>query len=612
MAKITGAGGLGGDNLVLPNSPEVKKEVRDGGCLITFLEVAVGILDRLSETLNEIQKDEVRFVRDCLQAGPDATQVPCMMGDTTDSVDDEARAKDTKVRGNIRQTFSRLRSEVGSDYGEHTKENGAGSRGEDDTTTKSEMTEELKSAEKLKDKPKRPNSHLRGGLHASQSAGNIDKAMDVGMFNGGVPWMGPVVSRWPPNSPLADADRVSVEAIFFDSVNRWEMDIFRVHELTLGMPLLHVGWEILQRSGVFSEFAMTPAKAAAFLKAAEAKYEPDGEVSYHNNVHAADVAQTVWATIMDLGVNAFFDPMDRFTSLMAAIIHDMGHDGRTNAFHVNIQDRLAIRYNDRSVLENFHVATGFRLMLVNKGTNFLEFMPKVQLAVFRREVIDMVLSTDMTQHFSKLAEFGEHAKVFGQEPEDWQGNDVAMHALRALLLHAADISNQAKPMHMASAWTARCLNEFFSQGDMERQLGVPVSPLCDRDATEIPESQVGFIQFIVQPTWESVARVLPNVRTVCVTQVERNLQDWKKMTGIVKSLDQLAGREWRRSSTAGQNGNGLEKRNGKTAPRPTLELKTKVSQNRLATVDKCKLMSALADLKTSTHMDSDEESVFSI
>lgn len=52
-----------------------------------------------------------------------------------------------------------------------------------------------------------------------------------------------------------------------------------------------------------------------------------------------------------------------FGYLLSAIIHDLGHPGLTNDFMVAHKDALAIQYNDVSVLENYHVAEGFRIIL---------------------------------------------------------------------------------------------------------------------------------------------------------------------------------------------------------------------------------------------------------
>jgi hypothetical protein len=44
-----------------------------------------------------------------------------------------------------------------------------------------------------------------------------------------------------------------------------------------------------------------------------------------------------------------------------------------------------------------------------------------------------------------------------------------------LLLKAADVSNPAKATPLYLFWTDRIIEEFYAQGDEEKQLGLPVS-----------------------------------------------------------------------------------------------------------------------------------------
>lgn len=48
--------------------------------------------------------------------------------------------------------------------------------------------------------------------------------------------------------------------------------------------------------------------------------------------------------------------------LCLQVVHDFEHGGLTNDFLVNSLDVLAVRYNDRSPLENHHLAAAFTLM----------------------------------------------------------------------------------------------------------------------------------------------------------------------------------------------------------------------------------------------------------
>mgnify|MGYP002633581687 CR=1 FL=1 len=54
----------------------------------------------------------------------------------------------------------------------------------------------------------------------------------------------------------------------------------------------------------------------------------------------------------------------------AAAVHDFEHPGVNNVFLQKIQDPIAIRHNDISVLESHHIAASFELMLGNTQNNW--------------------------------------------------------------------------------------------------------------------------------------------------------------------------------------------------------------------------------------------------
>lgn len=92
---------------------------------------------------------------------------------------------------------------------------------------------------------------------------------------------------------------------------------------------------------------------ARFLHTIEHKYRRYPEVPYHNNLHAADVAHS---TSFLLDVINVMPSLEVFAGLIAALVHDVDHPGKTNTFLVKTQAPLALLYNDRSVLENHHVS----------------------------------------------------------------------------------------------------------------------------------------------------------------------------------------------------------------------------------------------------------------
>ena len=53
--------------------------------------------------------------------------------------------------------------------------------------------------------------------------------------------------------------------------------------------------------------------------------------------------------------------------------------------------------------------------------------------------------------------------------------------LMKVLLHAADVSNPAKQFAVAKQSAELIVEEFCRQGDLEKETGLKVSPMCERD-----------------------------------------------------------------------------------------------------------------------------------
>jgi len=76
-------------------------------------------------------------------------------------------------------------------------------------------------------------------------------------------------------------------------------------------------------------------------------------VKYHNQVHAADVINHIYDMIFNLDVKDLcnMSHLDIFLTLLSGAAHDMDHPGTNNAFEMKIHSKLAILYNDISILE---------------------------------------------------------------------------------------------------------------------------------------------------------------------------------------------------------------------------------------------------------------------
>lgn len=113
-------------------------------------------------------------------------------------------------------------------------------------------------------------------------------------------------------------------------------------------------------------------KADCFFVAVEETYKQDN--AYHNSMHAADVAQAAMIILKAGRSTVGFSKLEIFSLIIAAAVHDLGHPGYTNDFLINTQHPNAIVYNDRSVNENFHVSSAFRIVMQSEDANIFAGM----------------------------------------------------------------------------------------------------------------------------------------------------------------------------------------------------------------------------------------------
>ena len=64
------------------------------------------------------------------------------------------------------------------------------------------------------------------------------------------------------------------------------------------------------------------------------------------------------------------DNLEFMSCLISACLHDFEHPGVNNAFLVLMNDPIAVRHNDVSVLESHHLAASFQLMMNNEQCNW--------------------------------------------------------------------------------------------------------------------------------------------------------------------------------------------------------------------------------------------------
>ena len=269
------------------------------------------------------------------------------------------------------------------------------------------------------------------------------------------------------------------------------------------------------------------------------------ENPYHTDLHAADISQSllVYYIFGNLQKILDFNDLDLISLFISAAIHDFGHPGYTNNYLINTKNDIAIRYNDQSVLENYHISESFNIIFKKKGCNIFDSFSNDDYKYCRKRIIQCVLSTDMTLHNKEFNFLKAKAATFqiknGENVEkileslDPVTNFNTKQEFLNVMVHAADISNPTKPSDIYKEWAHRCVDEFFRQGDMEKRLGLPVSFNCDRNTVSLSQSQLGFIDAIVMPLFSVVNEFFPGLNFTL-----KNLEANEKYFRGVKEKDE--------------------------------------------------------------------------
>uniref|UniRef100_A0A672SDY6 Phosphodiesterase n=1 Tax=Sinocyclocheilus grahami TaxID=75366 RepID=A0A672SDY6_SINGR len=299
-------------------------------------------------------------------------------------------------------------------------------------------------------------------------------------------------------------DQEDLLAKELEDFDKWGVDIFKISEYSGNRPLTVAMYTIFQERDLLKSFKIPVDTFITYLMALEENYHSD--VAYHNSIHAADVVQSTNVLLSTPALEAVFTDLEILAAMFASAIHDVDHPGVSNQFLINTNSELALMYNDSSVLENHHLAVGFKL-LQEENCDIFQNLTKKQRQSLRKMVIDMVLATDMSKHMNLLADLKtmvETKKVTSLGVLLLDNYSDRIQVLQNMV-HCADLSNPTKPLELYRQWTDRIMVEFFTQGDRERDKGMEISPMCDKHNASIEKSQVGFIDYIVHPLWETWA-----------------------------------------------------------------------------------------------------------
>jgi len=134
------------------------------------------------------------------------------------------------------------------------------------------------------------------------------------------------------------------------------------------------------------------------------------EMPYHNYIHACNVSHTVFGTLLATLSHWWLSDVEVYALMISALCHDLGHQGKTNPFLVEVKHELAVRYNDTSPLENMHCACLFDICTSAEADVFGR-LNKDDYKKARKVCIEAILHTDNANHFAMVQDLSSFCEM---------------------------------------------------------------------------------------------------------------------------------------------------------------------------------------------------------
>lgn len=269
---------------------------------------------------------------------------------------------------------------------------------------------------------------------------------------------------------------------------------------------------------IFRRFSLAPQRLMNLLDLIRKNYF--STIPFHNFWHAFSVMQQLFVIAERCSqFSNYLLPVEYSYLLLTGLGHDLGHPGVNNSFLITSKNSLAEKYNNVSVLENFHASVLINLIKITElfETHDQKFMKKL--------VIEAILSTDMANHKKSCDDFCVTMQKFDKKSVGSRQTFINY------VLHCADLGNQAVEFSQAMMWSFKVTQEFNQQITSEKELGIKISNTITigNNLENIKSMQIGFIDHAILPMWTILHQYIPEVEDH-INTIKNNKKKWQELT----------------------------------------------------------------------------------
>lgn len=251
---------------------------------------------------------------------------------------------------------------------------------------------------------------------------------------------------------------------------------------------------------------------------------------------ADDAAELTPVATPPPSLESYLNPIQTLALLVAALGHDVGHPGVTNAFMIKYHTPTLLMVNERLVLELYHTLVFINKILACYWPLLLATETTDKLTV-RQMVTQLILATDMAEHFEYIAKLN----TLKHERFDHDGHKVKL--LLLLLIKCADISNVTRPLRVSLQWAYVLARETEELALLERKLANDLSLQLDLHTDlryakvpskfedilaandQLPKGQIFFIDTFAENLFHNIAEYMPELQ-YAERIISKNKQFW--------------------------------------------------------------------------------------
>lgn len=182
----------------------------------------------------------------------------------------------------------------------------------------------------------------------------------------------------------------------------------------------------------------------------------------------------------------------------------------------------ALYSSEGSVLERHHFAQTIAILHTD-GCNIFENLSEEEYKQCLDYIREIILATDLAHHF-RIIKYIQQLLESGYDSSNIEHHQL----LLCLLVTSCDLSDQTKDWNNTKEIAKLIYREFFTQGDLEKAMGVKPNEMMDREKARIPRSQINFLEQVVSPVYQLLAGFFPQLSFI-VDTIELHQKQWIKV-----------------------------------------------------------------------------------